>query len=168
MAEVFAGRYVPREWGAPISLDPWFVTGFAEGEGAFTCVSTAGRVMPIFAIRQRADYGDALYRIRSFFGVGKIYQCRARPPTQASCYYRVCKWEELQTVIDHFDAYPLLSERKRAAFNAWKHLIRVRGWRGRGGTAAEIEAAAQGLSALNTRPRFGCRRRNSVVNAISH
>lgn len=52
-------------------LEPWYLTGFSEGEAAFT-YSKAGKGLNLyFAIKSNADERSLIERIRSFFGVGK-------------------------------------------------------------------------------------------------
>lgn len=103
-----------------MNIDPWFVSGFAEGEGAFTYISGG---TPVFSIRQRHDYTDLVQEIADFFGVGVVYPCRARGKSQANSYYRVHRACDLNRIIQHFNRYPLVSARKQAAYAAWKALV---------------------------------------------
>src|SRR2546425_126520 len=61
-------------------LDPWYVTGFVDGEGSFT-YSRAGRnVLPFFAIKLTVEDVGILESIQEFFdGIGKIYHILPRP-----------------------------------------------------------------------------------------
>ena len=151
--KMFTAEHPPRG----TLLSSWFITGFAEGEGGFTCSRNGKSFSVYFSIRQRQDYADLVDEVRRFFGVGKVYRCQARGKTQASCYYRVSRWNELPVIVAHFRQYPLQSLRKQKAFEAWASLIRARGWRGSGGSLDQMEAAAQTLSRLNTRPRLRAR-----------
>lgn len=100
-------------------LDPWYVTGFVEGEGTFT-YSRNGRQMALyFAVKLPEADEPILQAIRDFFGgVGSIYFLRAR----ASAYYRVCRREQLPVIVEHFDTYPLRGS-KAAAYAIWREMV---------------------------------------------
>src|SRR5688572_22371514 len=84
-------------------LDPWYVTGFAEGQGSFTYSRNGKQLSLYFAVKLAEADEPILQAIRDFFGgIGSIYLLRAR----ASAYYRVCRREQLPVIIDHFDTYP--------------------------------------------------------------
>jgi hypothetical protein len=112
------------------SLDPWYVTGFVEGEGAFT-FSRSGRQMALyFAIKLTAADHAILEAIRDYFGgVGAIYGVKARAAptpasgyTKAAAYYRVCRRQDLERVIDHFDRHPLRGA-KAASYAIWRQMV---------------------------------------------
>ena len=111
------------------SLDPWFVTGFAEGEAAFT-YSRSGRQMALyFAIKLTNGERPLLEEIQAFFGgIGKIYSAKARPPTprsgftKSAAYFRVCRREELRIVLSHFDQYPLRGS-KAGSYAIWRQMV---------------------------------------------
>ena len=100
-------------------LDPWYVTGFVEGQGTFT-YSRNGRQMSLYFAVKLAEVDEPILQaIRDFFGgVGSIYFLRAR----ASVYYRVCRREQLPVIIDHFDTYPLHGS-KLAAYQIWREMV---------------------------------------------
>jgi hypothetical protein len=111
-------------------LDPWYVTGFVEGEGAFT-FSRNGRQMALyFAIKLTGADRAILDTIREFFGgIGNIYDVvpRAAPTpssgyTKAAAYYRVCRREDLDRVVEHFDRYPLRGT-KAASYAIWRQMV---------------------------------------------
>ena len=102
------------------TLDPQYVTGFAEGEAAFTYISKRA---PIFSIRQRYDYGDIIYAVAEFFGVGRVYECNANGHSKPNTYYRVNRLRDLVVITNHFDKYPLKSRKKQSAYIAWKSLV---------------------------------------------
>ena len=109
-------------------LSPWYITGFCEGESAFT-YNRQGQynINLYFAIRLRADDKELLTKIKNFFGVGRLYQVKARPPgrfsgnTQTAIYYRVNKHRELARIIEHFDQYPLTGK-KTKNYQLWKEI----------------------------------------------
>lgn len=114
-------------------LDPWYVTGFTDGEGCFTLsiavlpqVSTNQnktrlQVNPIFSIHLHSKDIFLLESIKDYFGVGTIYQ----ENNTNSASYKVLSVTELNNVIiPHFDKYPLLSQ-KLADYLLWKEAIQI-------------------------------------------
>lgn len=145
-----------------MNINPWFVTGFIEGEGAFTYSTQSGVPHPVFSIRQRADYSDMVQSVKDFFGVGSIYICSSRGPTKQSAYLRVCNAEDLPKVVRHFGSYPIQSVKKRKAFELWKSLVAL--WTENQGNRSKMAIAkpkmrrlAAELSLANVRPRPGIR-----------
>ncbi len=84
------------------ALDPWYVTGLAEGEGSFTFSRSGRGVTLYFSLRARAGARPLVDRLRAFFdGAGRIYE------TGGSLYYRVTRRRELERVAAHFDVHGL-------------------------------------------------------------
>ncbi len=116
----------------PPALDPWYITGFVEGEGCFT-YSRSGRQMALyFAIKLTGADAALLDAIRIFFGgAGRIYRVKPRAPiprsgfTKAAAYYRVCKTVELDRIVSHFDIYPLRGLKTRS-YAIWKEMVAVK------------------------------------------
>lgn len=100
-------------------LEPWYVTGFCDGEAAFTYSRSGGSFGLYFSIKQRDDNRQIVEDIRAYFNyVGYIYHAKGAQPTKnsgftkPSAYYRVTKVGELRRIIEHFDRYPLQSKKK--------------------------------------------------------
>ena len=105
-------------YGAEIPLDPWFVTGLAEGEGCF-CVSIAVRpkmkvgleARPSFALSLNERDRRLLEDLRTFFGCGWIRESRSD---------RTFKFEVrsvpalVERIEPHFQAYPLRGAKRRS------------------------------------------------------
>jgi len=116
--------------GALPELNPWYVTGLVEGEGCFTYSrGPRSRMALYFAVKLvRAD--DELLRcLQAFFGgIGTLYRVRPRAPTpragytKAASYYRVCRRDQLQRIVEHFDAYPLRGT-KAASYAIWRLMV---------------------------------------------
>jgi hypothetical protein len=111
-------------------LSPWYVSGFCDGEAAFTYSRAGGSFGLYFAIKQKEDNRQIIEEIQAYFNyVGNIYRGKEALPTKnsglskPSAYYRVTKIDELQRIIDHFDKYPLQSKKKREAFNIWREMV---------------------------------------------
>jgi hypothetical protein len=96
-------------------LHPWFITGFTDGEGSFFISITKNnnlklgwRVQTGFAIELHEKDMVLLEKIKAFFnGVRDI-----SIPREGIVRYRVRSLKELQIIINHFDNYPLISQKK--------------------------------------------------------
>lgn len=93
--------------------DPNFLTGFTDAEGSFVLsitksdnVKSGWVIKPRFSIGLHKKDRFILEAIKNYLGVGEIY-------TQGidSAQYRVFSIKDLQLVIDHFDKYPLISQK---------------------------------------------------------
>lgn len=95
------------------SLDPWFISGFVDGEASFI-VSVAKNskyksgwnVKPKFQLALHNKDASLLIKFQQYFGVGKIYKHSVE-----SIQYRVESVKELEIIINHFDNYPLISQK---------------------------------------------------------
>ena len=94
-------------------LNPWFITGFADAEGCFTfqVVSDAKsklkwRTSPLFVIKLHIKDIAILELIKNTLKVGKI-----RKNGINSVQYTVESIKELQVIVDHFNKYPLVTEK---------------------------------------------------------
>jgi len=101
-------------------LNPWFITGFADAESAFSILvqprldsKTKWRVKAIFAIGLNKKDLAILEKIQAWFGVGRIYSSGTK------VYYKVESFKDLQVIIDHFDSYPLVTV-KRLDYDLFK------------------------------------------------
>src|SRR5262245_53831997 len=123
---MFPTETFPR--GTP-PLDPWYVTGFVEGEGTFTFSRSGPQMALYFAIKLTGSDRPILEAIQSYFGgIGRIYHVKPAAPTQTSgytksaAYYRVCRNEDLDQVVEHFDLYPLRGS-KAASYAIWREMV---------------------------------------------
>ena len=73
--------------------------------------------------------------------------------TQPSAYYRVTKVDELLIIIDHFDRYPLQSEKKRTAYGVWREMVMHKSENYRNINYDTLRALAEKLSSLNSKSR---------------
>jgi hypothetical protein len=122
-------------------LDPWWVTGLIDGEGTFTFSRHNNSVSLYFGLKLTAADSEIVHRVAEFFGVGRIYEVKARAPkgnggaTKTATYYRVQRHDELPIVTNHFDTYPLQSK-KREAYKIWRGMVEIkREFRGRNAEA---------------------------------
>ncbi|HAH20551.1 MAG: hypothetical protein A2Y00_05160 [Omnitrophica WOR_2 bacterium GWF2_43_52] len=111
-------------------LDPWYITGFCDGEAAFTYSRTGGAFNLYFSLRQREDNREIVERIWKFFDyIGNIYKSKGQvpekegyPDQQDSAYFRVARVDQLLKVVEHFDKYPLQGK-KQNAYLVWRKMV---------------------------------------------
>jgi len=98
-------------YGAAVPLDPWYVTGLADGEGCF-CISFAIRpklrtgleVRPSFALSLNERDLRLLERLQAFFGCGWIRESKR----DSTFKYEVRAIGDLMTaILPHFERFPL-------------------------------------------------------------
>jgi len=113
-------------------LSPWYVTGFLESAGSLTYNRSGDQLTLVFAVRLAESNRPLLEQLQRFFGgIGRIYStpvAREReeaPRTRSVCYYRVNRTRELLRIVEHFDAYPLRGD-KRKAFRLWREMVFLR------------------------------------------
>lgn len=142
-------------------VDPWYVTGFAEGEACFTFNRSDRNFTLVFAIKLNASDLSVLREIQHFFGgIGRIYHVPARGPespssglAKAAEYYRVSRMDELGRVIGHFDDFPLRGA-KAASYGIWRQMFVVKRDTFRRPDRVTLQALAHALShsAVRNRP----------------
>lgn len=141
------------------TLDPWFVTGFCDGEGAFTFSRSGGGFALYFSICQRVDNREIVEKVQSYFnGIGKIYVRKEQLPTKNSghtkpnAYYRVCKQNELMRIIEHFDKFPIQSK-KQEVYQIWREMAveKTKHFLNCGGE--KFKVFSQKMSVLNQKSR---------------
>jgi len=141
-------------------LDPWYVTGFADGEAAFTYSRAGGSFGIYFSIKQREDNRQIVEEIHKFFnGVGHIYRGKESNGAAKSgfskpyAYFRVTKSSDLQMIVGHFDKYPLQSQKKHAAYLAWREMVMYKKENYRNIDYNHLSELAGKLSLLNSQSR---------------
>jgi hypothetical protein len=107
-------------------LNPNFITGFTDAEGCFHVsivssleLKTGKSVRVLFQISLNKKDKPLLELIKYFFGVGKIIDRK-----DGVFYYQVSSVKDLKQVLEHFDKYPLLSQ-KRADYELFKQVINL-------------------------------------------
>lgn len=95
------------------TLDPAWVTGFADAAGSFTYSRSSKQLALYFSVKvPDADRG-LLEDLQSYFAAGRIYE---------PAYFRVNRRADLARVVEHFDRHPLRSS-KRAAYEVWREMV---------------------------------------------
>jgi hypothetical protein len=107
-------------------LQPWYLTGFFDGEACFnihlkkhTHCKTGWQVQAGFFIGLHMKDKALLELIKSSLGVGEIV-----PNTKDKYQYRVRSFKEIrEVIIPFFDKYPLITKKKRI-LNYSRRLLR--------------------------------------------
>ncbi len=116
-------------------LDPWYITGFVDGEGCFSLiVNTENRRrkekvsvyrywVVDFSIHIRADDEPILEEIRKYFGAGRInFVGSAQFP---AAHFNIRDRNDLrEKVISHFDKYPLAAK-KKIDYKLWREAVLI-------------------------------------------
>src|SRR5437867_2546441 len=116
-------------YGVPNNaLDPWYVTGLAEGEGCF-CVSFSIRpklrvgieVRPSFSLSLNERDRGLLEGLQTFFGCGWIRESRS----DRTFKFESRAIDELTaSVVPHFERFPLPGAKARS-FEGFSHVCRM-------------------------------------------
>jgi hypothetical protein len=141
-------------------LTPWYVTGFCDGEAAFTYSRAGGTFGLYFAIRQRADNRQIIEDIQAYFKyIGTIYQGKEVNAahdggvSKTGTYYRVTKISELKAIVEHFDKYPLQSKKKLEAYRIWRDMVMHKLDNYRDIDYDRLSSLAEKLSSINAQSR---------------
>ncbi|HIE36254.1 MAG TPA: endonuclease [Candidatus Omnitrophica bacterium] len=109
-------------------LNPYYVSGFADGEGSFSITISPNvkfnigwQITPSFSLSQNKNSRAILFKIKNFFGCGSI-----RPSRKDNTYkYEVRSIKDLkEKIIPHFEKYSLHTA-KRKDFNIFKEVVRL-------------------------------------------
>lgn len=127
------GYYVPMETfpRGTFNIDPWYVTGFVEGEGTFTYSRSYDHMGLYFGIRLTKRDAPILESIQQFFGgIGKIYQAKAHISpkggrTKSASYFRITRVKDLLKVVEHFDIYQL-NGTKQESYKIWRRMVMLK------------------------------------------
>lgn len=107
------------------NINPWFLTGFIDGEGCFRISLTkinraiGWRVQLFFQINLHVKDRALLESIKDYLGVGKIHNSGIN-----LIQYRIQTSDELTILIKHLETYPLISQ-KRADFELFNKAHRL-------------------------------------------
>lgn len=120
--------YTVRGFTSQQGLNPYFITGFCDGESSFQVSITKNKtsklgwkVRPQFTIGLHSRDLALLLQIKEFFGCGFI----VKNNTQNEVSFRVYSLQDLTNcIIPHFSNYPLLSQ-KAADFYLFKQVTEL-------------------------------------------
>ena len=110
------------------TINPWFLTGFVDGEGCFDVSITKNQELKVgWEVKQRFQINlhsrdtDLLKQIKVYLKeVGSIYHRRTREEIQME----VRSFKELKTIITHFDKFPLITD-KSSNFELFKKVYQI-------------------------------------------
>jgi hypothetical protein len=110
------------------NLDPYYVTGFVEGEGSFyvgilpkNLEKVKWEVRPSFSLSQNKENKKILFKLKEFFGCGWIRPSRK----DNTLKYEVRSLKELdEKIIPHFEKHPLVGEKEKD-FEILKKVVRM-------------------------------------------
>lgn len=98
---------------SPIIINPWYITGFSDGEACFHLAVNKHKrfkhgysLGASFKIHLHSRDLPLLEKIKSYFGVGNIYELK-----KGTIQYQVTSIKELKVILDHFDKYPLVTSK---------------------------------------------------------
>ena len=107
-------------------LNPYFVTGFIDGEGCFSIDIYENNKLKIgwcvkltFIIVIHKKDQDVLKYIQNYLKVGRITKHRLN-----SVQFRIESIKDLVLLINHFDNYPLITQ-KRADYKLLKSAFKL-------------------------------------------
>ena len=107
-----------------VLLDYWWITGFTDGEGCFIVSITRNKNLNVgweirlfFKINLHERDKELLELMKNYLRVGKT---SIHGPQ--SFQFIVSSLKELKTIIDHFDKYPLITQ-KWTDFELWKQVF---------------------------------------------
>ncbi len=107
-------------------INPYFVTGFVEGEGSFYVgilkrkrMNIQWEARPSFSLSQNKSDQDIVCSLVDFFQCGSVRESK----NDHTVKYEVRSLEDITTkVIPHFEKYQLLG-RKRRDFEIFKKIV---------------------------------------------
>ena len=120
-------NYVATEFSnGTAALHPLWITGFTDGEGCFTIsinrnpkLKIGWRIKQFFKISLHKKDKALLEYIQNYLGVGNIIKHGPQ-----SIQFQVQSVEDLKVIINHFDKYPLITQ-KRADYELFKQAVEL-------------------------------------------
>uniref|UniRef100_UPI0023F0980C homing endonuclease n=1 Tax=Leptographium wingfieldii TaxID=155675 RepID=UPI0023F0980C len=107
-------------------LNPWFVTGFIDGDGSFAVSITkkkegiGWKIVPMFTIGLDQKDLDLLVQIKDFFKTGNIYTSK-----RGVTYYTVGSVKDIvKYILPHFEKFPLVTQ-KLKDFILFKEIVLI-------------------------------------------
>ncbi len=116
----------------PSNLNPWYVTGFVEGEGTFrvaiykdTKMKFGLKFIPEFHVNQSLLRQETLQEIKKYFNCGYIKNNHKHNTKDDTLVFVVRNRNDLlKKIIPFFEKYPLLSD-KQKSFILFKQIVNL-------------------------------------------
>lgn len=113
-------------------VQPWYITGFVEGEGTFhiafykdKAMKMNLKVIPEFHINQSYLRIETLEKIKNYFQCGYIKANHPKNKKDTTYVYVVRERNALlKKIIPFFGKYPFLSQ-KQKSFNLFKQIVKM-------------------------------------------
>ncbi len=112
-------------------LNSKWIVGFVDGEGCFHIainvmdkMSLGWQVLPEFRIVQHERDENVLYKIKDYFGFGKVTINR-RDNTSVRKEFRVRGLDNLNKLIQFFNEHPLQTSSKRKNFKIFSEVMTI-------------------------------------------
>lgn len=111
-----ANQFISTNTSPSNLLNPYYVTGFTDGEGCFlVSISRDPLFKTGFKVKLSFQIGSLLHEkdlallklINSYFDVGSI----TKLGKESSFQYRVQSIKDLKVIVAHFDNYPLITQK---------------------------------------------------------
>lgn len=107
-------------------LNPQFITGFIDAEGCFhvsivsnDTLKVGKSVRVMFQISLHEKDKALLESIRDYFNIGKVINRK-----DGVFYYQISSASELLELFNHFDSYPLITQ-KKADYLLFKSIVEL-------------------------------------------
>jgi hypothetical protein len=96
-----------------LNLEPWWVSGFTDAEGCFTLSIVRNKELKVgwvvkfrFQISLHQKDKALLEQIQNYFCAGNVHKRGSQ-----SLQFRVDSVKDLKVIINHFDKYPLITQK---------------------------------------------------------
>ena len=113
----FVGKTSQPGTSTPPSLNPFYVTGLAEGEASLTYTRNGNSLNLRFAIKLPESDRNLIFSLQGFFGGGQVYRVDER-----TWMYCATSLDSIQKIVAHLDAFPFLG-RKQAEYAIWRQMF---------------------------------------------
>ena len=107
-------------------LNPWFITGLVDAEACFAIKLAISKTQKIgwvvhhtFQLGLHEKDRVLLEQIRNHLGVGNLYKLGKN-----AIEYRVSSIKDLMVIVNHFEKFPLITQ-KSADFELWKKALKL-------------------------------------------
>lgn len=112
------------------SMNPWWVTGFIDGDGSFSASvkyknieKTRVAFQPSLSISQHNNNILLFNHFKEFFHCGNVYDKKSSDGSYKHIQYQVSSTKDIKSfIIPHFESFPLMSYKKNV-YQIWSELI---------------------------------------------